>query len=170
MVWMAILALALFLSGQFSDSSRAEIEIDYFQYREMLTEGAIGEATIIGREFHAELKAPQSIITPAGEIPNVSHIVLMLPFIDREVMDEWDKTDMEYSFKEETLDWTGYLLNMFPWLLLIGFWIFMLRRMQGGAGGVKGIFNFGKSRASLWTTEKRRVTFKDVAGDRKSVV
>ena len=164
MVWMAILALALFLSGQFSDSSRAEIEIDYFQYREMLTEGAIGEATIIGREFHAELKAPQSIITPAGEIPNVSHIVLMLPFIDREVMDEWDKTDMEYSFKAETLDWTGYLLNMFPWLLLIGFWIFMLRRMQGGAGGVKGIFNFGKSRASLWTTEKRRVTFKDVAG------
>jgi len=165
LVWMGILAVALFLSGQFSDPSRSEIEIDFFQYREMISNGDIAKATIMGNSFHAELKAPQTIQTKAGELKNISRVVLTLPFIDRDVMDEWDKTDMEYSFKEKTLDWTGYLLNMFPWLLLIGFWIFMLRRMQGGAGGgVKGIFNFGKSRASLWTTDKRRVTFKDVAG------
>ncbi|MBL7013554.1 MAG: ATP-dependent zinc metalloprotease FtsH [Candidatus Marinimicrobia bacterium] len=165
LIWMGILAVALFLSGQFSDPARGEIEIGYFQYREMVTNGDIAKATIIGNSFHAELKTPQSIQTKAGMLQNISRVVLTLPFIDRDVMDEWDKTDMEYSFREETLDWTGYLLNMFPWLLLIGFWVFMLRRMQGGAGGgVKGIFNFGKSRASLWTTEKRRVTFKDVAG------
>ena len=35
--------------------------------------------------------------------------------------------------------------------------------MQGGAGGMKGIFNFGKSRASLWTSDQPRVTFRDVA-------
>ena len=165
LVWMGILAIALFLSGQFSDPSRGEIEIDYFQYREMVSNGDIAKATIMGNNFHAELKAPQTVQTKSGELKNISRVVLTLPFIDRDVMDEWDETDMEYSFKEETLDWTGYLLNMFPWLLLIGFWIFMLRRMQGGAGGgVKGIFNFGKSRASLWITDKRRVTFKDVAG------
>ena len=40
----------------------------------------------------------------------------------------------------------------------------MIRRMQGGAGGVGGIFKFGKSRAALWTSDQPRVTFKDVAG------
>ena len=78
--------------------------------------------------------------------------------------DEWDAAELNYTFKEKTIDWTGYLLNMLPWLLLIGFWIFMIRRMQGGAGGMKGIFNFGKSRASLWTSDQPAVTFKDVAG------
>ena len=40
----------------------------------------------------------------------------------------------------------------------------MLRRMQGGAGGMGNIFKFGKSKASLWTSDQPRVTFKDVAG------
>jgi cell division protease FtsH len=53
---------------------------------------------------------------------------------------------------------------MAPWLLLIVFWIFIMRRMQGGAGGTKGLFNFGRSRARLWTTDKPSVTFDDVAG------
>ena len=42
--------------------------------------------------------------------------------------------------------------------------VFMLRRMQGGAGGMGNIFKFGKSKASLWTSDQPRVTFKDVAG------
>ena len=53
---------------------------------------------------------------------------------------------------------------MLPWILLIGFWFFMIRRMQGGSSGVGGIFKFGKSKASLWTSDQPRVTFKDVAG------
>ena len=36
--------------------------------------------------------------------------------------------------------------------------------MQTGAGGMKGIFNFGKSRAKIWTSDMQRVTFDDVAG------
>ena len=52
---------------------------------------------------------------------------------------------------------------MLPWILLLGFW-FLIKRMQGGAGGVGGIFKFGKSKASLWTSDQPRVTFKHVAG------
>ena len=90
---------------------------------------------------------------------------MTLPFIDRSVTDEWDSVNLVYTFKEKRIDWTGYLLNLLPWILLIGFWLFMIRRMQGGGpGGVKGIFNFGKSRASLWTSDQPLVTFKDVAG------
>ena len=94
----------------------------------------------------------------------MSHFKLTLPFLERKDRDEWDEAGLNYTFKEKNIDWTGYLLNMLPWILLIGFWFFMIRRMQGGAGGVGGIFKFGKSRAALWTSDQPRVTFKDVAG------
>ena len=79
-------------------------------------------------------------------------------------MTEWSQYGVDYSFKQQSIDWTGYFLNMLPWLLIIGVWIFILRRMQTGAGGMKGIFNFGKSRAKIWTSDMLRVTFDDVAG------
>ena len=53
------------------------------------------------------------------------------------------------------------LISTFPVLLLIGVWIYFMRRMQGGGGGVMG---FGKSRARLLNQDMRRVTFEDVAG------
>jgi cell division protease FtsH len=52
----------------------------------------------------------------------------------------------------------GYLL---PFVLILGFWIFMLRQMQ--SGGNKAL-SFGKSRAKLLSNQQKRVTFKDVAG------
>ncbi len=55
----------------------------------------------------------------------------------------------------------GLLINSLPILLLIGFWVFFLRQMQGGTRGAMG---FGKSKARLLTENKNRVTFDDVAG------
>ncbi len=54
-----------------------------------------------------------------------------------------------------------FLLNALPFILLIGFWIFIFRQMQ--AGGNKAL-SFGKSRAKLLNNQQKRVTFKDVAG------
>jgi cell division protease FtsH len=80
-------------------------------------------------------------------------------------MAEWDAYDVNYSFKGKSIDWTGYFLNLLPWILIIGIWIFFIRRMQGGAGGgMGGIFNFGKSRAKIWTSDMPKITFDDVAG------
>jgi cell division protease FtsH len=55
---------------------------------------------------------------------------------------------------------------MLPWILLIGFWIFLARRMQGAGGGGAGrnIFSFGKSRAKMSMESETKVTFDDVAG------
>ncbi len=58
----------------------------------------------------------------------------------------------------------GIVLNFLPILLLIGFWIFMMRQMQGGGGGAKGAMSFGKSRAKLQGEDQVKVTFADVAG------
>ncbi len=52
-----------------------------------------------------------------------------------------------------------------PILLLLGLWLFLMRRMGGGAGGGGQIFNIGKSKAQLFDKENLvKVTFKDVAG------
>ncbi|KRG77594.1 hypothetical protein ABB30_07145 [Stenotrophomonas ginsengisoli] len=56
------------------------------------------------------------------------------------------------------------VLNFLPVLLLIGFWIFMMRQMQGGGGAGKGAMSFGKSRAKLQSEDQVKVTFADVAG------
>jgi AFG3 family protein len=68
---------------------------------------------------------------------------------------------------ETRTNWTGTLLTyLVPLLLFIGLWIFILRRMGGGAGGPGGqIFNIGKSKATLFdNTTKVNITFSDVAG------
>ena len=56
------------------------------------------------------------------------------------------------------------LLNFLPVLLIIGFWLFIMRQMQGGGGGAKGAMSFGKSRAKLQGEDQIKVTFADVAG------
>ncbi len=53
------------------------------------------------------------------------------------------------------------LMSWFPLLLLVVFWVFMMRQMQ--AGGSKAM-SFGKSRAKLFSGQQKKVTFKDVAG------
>jgi cell division protease FtsH len=53
-------------------------------------------------------------------------------------------------------------ISAFPVILLIGVWIYFMRRMQGGGSG--GLMGFGKSRARMLTQDSRRVTFDDVAG------
>ena len=55
------------------------------------------------------------------------------------------------------------LVSWFPFILLIGVWIFFMRQMQGGGGGGKAM-GFGKSKAKLLTEKQGRVTFEDVAG------
>ncbi len=62
--------------------------------------------------------------------------------------------------------WAGWFMSfILPVLLLIGFWLFIMRRMGGGAGAGGQIFNIGKSKATLFDKESQvTVTFNDVAG------
>ncbi|PPU55323.1 ATP-dependent metalloprotease [Xanthomonas dyei] len=56
------------------------------------------------------------------------------------------------------------VLNFLPVILIIGFWLFIMRQMQGGGGGAKGAMSFGKSRAKLQGEDQVKITFADVAG------
>jgi len=165
LVWLLIIFFAVYVSGTLTESNKREVEVEFSDYKEFLQNREILKGVITGEIFYGEFKQPKSIQSSSGlMLDNVTHFKLKLPFLDRAITEEWDSAGVEYTFKEESIDWTGYLLNMLPWILLIGFWFFMIRRMQGGAGGVGSIFKFGKSKASLWTSDQPRVTFKDVAG------
>ena len=72
----------------------------------------------------------------------------------------------DYDFKVKG-DWSELLVSLLPFILIIGVWLFIMRRMSGGAGGGGGgqIFNIGKSKAKLFDEKNdTKTTFKDVAG------
>ncbi|MEO0570424.1 MAG: ATP-dependent zinc metalloprotease FtsH [Bacteroidota bacterium] len=75
------------------------------------------------------------------------------------------ETIVEFDTESNVLG--DLLLSLLPFVLIIGIWIYLMRRMSGGAGGGAGgqIFNIGKSKAKLFDEKTdTRTSFKDVAG------
>jgi len=70
-----------------------------------------------------------------------------------------------YKF-DESSNWSDIIISLLPIIIIIGVWIFIMRRMSGGAGGGGGqIFNIGKSKAKLFDEKTDiKTSFKDVAG------
>lgn len=71
----------------------------------------------------------------------------------------------EYDLKSKS-NWGDIFISFLPLIIIIGVWIFIMRRMSGGAGGGGGqLFNIGKSKAKLFDEKVDiKTTFKDVAG------
>ena len=71
----------------------------------------------------------------------------------------------DFDFKAKS-NWGELLMTLLPFVIIIGLWVLIMRRMSGGAGGGGGqIFNIGKSRAKLFDEKTEvKTTFKDVAG------
>lgn len=72
----------------------------------------------------------------------------------------------DYDFQQKS-NWSDLLITLLPFIIMIGIWIFIMRRMSAGPGGSGGgqIFNIGKSKAKLFDEKNDiKVTFKDVAG------
>ncbi len=74
------------------------------------------------------------------------------------------KIEISYITKQNI--WGDILISMLPFIVIIAIWIFIMRRMSGGAAGGGGqIFSIGKSKAKLFdANSKVKVTFEDVAG------
>jgi cell division protease FtsH len=102
-------------------------------------------------------------------------VLVTIPSADK-FSDFTDKARKEYhytgdvSYEESDYGFlTSLLLNVLPFVILIGLWFFLMKRMSGGAGGGGGgggVFSVGKSKAQLFDkgTDNNRTTFKDVAG------
>lgn len=103
--------------------------------------------------------------------PNFIHSFATLENLEKKLDTELDNMPKEergklsVSYVEER-DWFSGFMGWLPILLIIVFWIFIMRRMSAGPGGAgSGIFNVGKSKAKLFDKESKiNVSFKDVAG------
>ena len=151
-IWIVIFVAALLFSQYLTNQREREEVINFNQFIEYIKQGKIESAEVRDRALRGVLKdtaATFKVILPTQP--------------DFETAKSWgEEFGIVIDFKEDSPSLWGYLFGALPWLLIIGVWLFFLRRMQGG--GTKGIFNFGKSRARLWTENYPKVTFDDVAG------
>ncbi|MEE3258971.1 MAG: ATP-dependent zinc metalloprotease FtsH [Candidatus Latescibacterota bacterium] len=147
--WIFFVLVLIFAAKFFGSTPSDAPVVSYKQYRQYLEQGLIAEAVIVGAsEFQ-------------GVLRDRTRFVVNLGPIDAATKREWDEHGLDFRFKEEPFQWYSLLFSFLPWLLFIGFWIFMLRQMQGGP---RGLFSFGKSRAKLLTEDRQQTTFADVAG------
>ena len=84
-------------------------------------------------------------------------------FLDKARQDGQFEGTLRYERSNSMMN--SILWNILPMVFLIGFWIFIMRRMSGGAGGGGSVFSVGKSKAQIVEKGKgQKITFKDVAG------
>lgn len=167
--WSAIL-FGFFLIMIWSKSGDGgEVEIGFDQYQKLLAEDKIKEAVVKKLDntftFHGVLKQPEPLNVGSRQI-SADKFSVLLPYtnIDDPIIKTWNEKQIAFRIEKEDTSWIGPLIGALPWILIIVFWIVIMRRMQGQAGGSKGIFSFGKSKAKMLTENQLRVTFKDVAG------
>ncbi len=167
--WGAVIVAAVIVMQIFRTGNVSYTEIPYNQYEKLLAEDKILKATITKSDindysFKAELRSEEKISINKKEV-SVKEISVYLPepiIKDQEAI--WKQKGINYSFDKESNEWLNVILSFIPWVIIIAVWLLIMRRMQGSAGGTRGIFSFGKSKAKLITQSGLKVTFKDVAG------
>ena len=166
LIWMAILFFVIFALSILPNDMDNEVEISYNSYQELLSSEKIEKATIEqDNSFHGTLRESATLTNKNGAIfEERTKFVVYLPSDYSEQIELWDGVGIEYNFEGETINWTSWLLGFAPWLLLIGFWIFMIRRMQNTNSGMNNVFSFGKSKAKMFSSNLPKVKFLDVAG------
>lgn len=171
--WFAIVFAVFFIMWAFRANEETEYQIAFPTFQQLLNENKFQEATIKVTsynlyDFHGKLKEPMEIQTASGKVAkDVRRVVLTLPYttLDEPLINDWMTKGLRFKVEKEESIWMNIFINIVPWILILGIWIILLRRMQGAAGGgTKGIFSFGKSRAKLLTEGMTKVTFDDVAG------
>jgi cell division protease FtsH len=173
--WIAIILAVFIFMWVFRTNEETEYEINFTTFQQLLNDQKFSDATvkISGYaifDFHGKLKEPIDIQTTSGKTArNATRITLTLPYtsLDDALVTSWTTKGLKFRVEKEDNTWMNAAISILPWLLLIGIWLFIFRRMQagaGGAGGAKGLFSFGKSRAKLLTEGLMQVTFADVAG------
>jgi len=101
--------------------------------------------------------------TGTGTLKDGTKFTTIAPLFDASLYPLLVEKGVQGDFnKAQTSIWLTLLGSVLPFVLLMGFWFFMMQRMQGGQNSQ--VFSFGKSKAKLFMDNRPRVTFKDVAG------
>ena len=149
--WVVLFLLIVVLFNVFStgSSSMQSREVPFSEFVKNVTGGEIRAVTLDGEKvrFTGPDNREQFTIRPGDA--DVTNLLIANDVAIR-------------AEQQETSGLQSFLMTVFPFLLLIGVWIYFMNRMQGGGRG--GAMGFGKSKAKLLTEKQGRVTFDDVAG------
>ena len=181
--WIYAIIALLFLSVQLlnsssntKDSSWQEVNRDMLQKKEVQKLEIVNDKYVkvyikkesLKREYHKEVRK-----NPISNSENIGpHYVFQIGSDDvffaqlndaQKDFEKEDRVNITYTTEKNVLgDTLGWI---FPILIMIAIWMFLMKRMSGGGGGPGGqIFNIGKSKATLFDKPKVNVTFNDVAG------
>lgn len=183
-VWWFIVPLLLLFIGfnYFSNSISAPSEISSSQFQRYLEAGDFKKVEIVGNRKIAKIYLTDEALKDdkfkkmikegarsSKELPELTYefgdAKLFEEALVKTINEKNLKTEQKFNADKE--DWTSYLGTLLPFILLIGVWIYIMRRMSGGGAGGGGgqIFNIGKSKAKLFDQKTDvKTTFKDVAG------
>ena len=171
--WRYILALAiasvviLAWNSFFNLGARQQYTINYSQFMEQLDAGNIKSVSIKKLLVDGELVKDVSLQLPVEKKPvQVKYFQTILPaFQDEALLPELREKKVLITIESAEQGYLSqFLIGILPWVLIIGFWVMMMKRNQQLQGGPGGLFSFGASKAKLFDSKKPSVTFKDVAG------
>ena len=162
--------------GMLSDNKGEPVETDWSVIEQMVANGEIEQINIVNKE-KAEVELTEEAIEKYRQQPEYKNIPESGPIqlyftigsVDafREDLataegEAEKRVVVKYEKREDR--WLNIIGGLLPWILIIGFWVFMMRSARGGGGG--NVMNVGKARAQVYDKEnhENRVTFKDVAG------
>ena len=127
--------------------------IGYSDFTAKVNAGDVDKVVIVQNNIRGTLTDGTEFVTIAPDAPNSDHD-LYQRLADKGV-------NISAENPPEPPWWQTLLTSLIPIALLIGFWFFIMQQTQMGGGRM---LNFGKSRVRLMVSDKKKVTFADVAG------
>ena len=152
-LWVIIAVVLMSVFSNFQDRTTASTNIAYSEFVNDVKQGDVRKVTIRGQNITGVRSDGEKFSTFSPETDNGPLISQM---IDHGVVIDAKEPEGRSILLQILISW-------FPFLLLIGVWIFFMRQMQGGGGG-RGAMSFGKSRARMMGEDQIKLTFSDVAG------
>lgn len=176
---LLFLAISLFNGGSgFNDPQK----ITLHEFQQYLENGDIATVEIVNKRFtkvyltaEAETKEVHkkgrntSFLSPTAAAPDYKFEFGDLQNFENELNESIAENQLttKLNYVSEGNFFQDVIINFLPFILIIGIWIFIMRRMSSGGGGGPGgqIFNIGKSKAKLFDEKTDiKTSFKDVAG------
>jgi len=174
--WMYGIIFLLLIALYMTNDSTGSKEIGWTEFQKLAKENVFDKMVVYNKKnvVEATVKSDKIGIVFPGEKMTDSlspKVYIKIPsadkfsdFYDNAVSD--DKIDTQVSFEEGDDAMWSFLISFGPIILFVLVWIFLMKRMSGGAGGGPGgVFSVGKAKAQLFDKDNNpQVTFKDVAG------
>ncbi len=154
-----ILLIILFAISRFFTSPRT-LQSQDVPYSQFISE--IQNDNMRSVDIKMQDNFPYQVI---GELKNGQSIQSNTPGDVTFLLSLLNDKNVTFDVKRTNSTFWSIFWNIVPWIVIIGFWWFIMQRMmQGAGGGANQAFTFGRSKARLFVDNKPKVTFKDVAG------